>query len=383
MDEKWKFSRFRFRMALLLVMFLLSQNLDVSWSLNAEGLALLKFREGVVDDPYGALSNWNDDDGFNDPCLWFGVECSEGKVVALNLKDLCIGGPLAPEIGNLILIKSIILRNNSFFGIIPEEIGKLKELEELDLGYNNFSGPLPSELGNNLSLAILLLDNNSFLDTISPELRELNFISEHQIDENQLTHASQGISCNRRSIPWNIVEDRDIAHRSLLRHRKIDHSSSPAPASPHSSSPAPAPARSSSPAPAPARSSSPAPAPARSSSPAPAPARSSSPAPAPARSSSPAPPGTPAHSSPSPTSSSPHSSSASLPPNSDRKNRALEKHKFLVLSAIPGASIFFIVSVIAIFYCRSSKVVTVKPWSTGLSGQLQKAFVTGHSSFSV
>jgi len=38
---------------------------------------------------------------------------------------------------------------------IPEEIGELKELEVLDLGYNNFSGTLSAELGSNLSLTIL------------------------------------------------------------------------------------------------------------------------------------------------------------------------------------------------------------------------------------
>ena len=48
-----------------------------------------------------------------------------------------------------------VLRNNSFTGIIPEGIGELKELEVLDLGYNNFTGPLPAELGSNLSLTIL------------------------------------------------------------------------------------------------------------------------------------------------------------------------------------------------------------------------------------
>lgn len=48
-----------------------------------------------------------------------------------------------------------ILRNNSFSGIIPEGFGELKELEVLDLGYNNFSGPLPSDLGINESLTIL------------------------------------------------------------------------------------------------------------------------------------------------------------------------------------------------------------------------------------
>lgn len=47
------------------------------------------------------------------------------------------------------------LRNNSFNGKIPEEIGELKELEVLDLGYNNFSGLIPPQLGTSLSLTIL------------------------------------------------------------------------------------------------------------------------------------------------------------------------------------------------------------------------------------
>ena len=46
--------------------------------------------------------------------------------------------------------------------------------------------------------------------------------------------------------------------------------------------------------------------------------------------------------------------------------------------AAAGASLLAAVSVaLSVLCCRSSKVVTVRPWATGLSGQLQKAFVTG------
>lgn len=48
-----------------------------------EGLALLKFKERVVNDPFGALLNWTANAGVVDPCLWFGVECANGNVVAL------------------------------------------------------------------------------------------------------------------------------------------------------------------------------------------------------------------------------------------------------------------------------------------------------------
>ena len=34
-------------------------------------------------DPFGALSDWNDSGGEVDHCSWFGVDCSDGKVVIL------------------------------------------------------------------------------------------------------------------------------------------------------------------------------------------------------------------------------------------------------------------------------------------------------------
>lgn len=42
-----------------------------------------------------------------------------------------------------------------------------------------------------------------------------------------------------------------------------------------------------------------------------------------------------------------------------------------------------LLSVFSIFFLRHSKMVPVKPWATGLSGQLQKAFVTGNSNMSI
>ena len=52
-----------------------------------------------------------------------------------------------------------------------------------------------------------------------------------------------------------------------------------------------------------------------------------------------------------------------------------------MLTGIIAGSLFFLIITVSILVFRSSKVVTVKPWATGLSGQLQKAFVTGLLSF--
>ncbi|KAA8534036.1 hypothetical protein F0562_031553 [Nyssa sinensis] len=324
MIELWRFGEHRLAM-LMVITCLLYLNLNLCWSLNNEGLALLRFRDGVVSDPFGALSNWKDDVGVIDPCSWFGVECSDGNVMVLNLKDLCLGGTLAPDLGNLVHIKSIILRNNSFSGIVPKEIGDLEELEVLDLGHNNFSGPLPSNLGNNLSLAILLLDNNELFGSVSPEIHELSMLSEAQVDENWLSNAVQRPSCNKRSILWNIAQIRDVAQRRLM---EVGIAST----KPPSLSPTPSPSSE-------------------------APSSSPSPSPAP--------------------STVPKSGSTNSSGDTNASSKGSSPNLVLILSGAIGGSVLLLILVIIIFLYRGNKEAVVKPWATGLSGQLQKAFVTG------
>eukprot|EP00258_Populus_trichocarpa_P047485 XP_024463504.1 inactive receptor-like serine/threonine-protein kinase At2g40270 isoform X4 [Populus trichocarpa] len=296
--NNWKISRFG-----VLILFLVYQNLILCFSLNDEddddaGMALLKLREGIVSDPYGALKSWKMDFGVINPCSWFGVECSyDGKVVVLNLKDLCLEGTLAPEITNLVHIKSIILRNNSFSGIIPEGVGELKALEVLDFGYNNFSGPLPPDLGSNPSLAILLLDNNERLRSLSSEIQHLETLSEFQVDENELSNAAKGSSRNKRSITWT--------------------------------SPSPSPKEST------------------------APSTSDPSAP--------------------PSISAPARSDSSAPRIS---SESFQSKKSAIIAGAIGGTLVILISILSIYICKTNKA-SVKPWATGLSGQLQKAFVTG------
>eukprot|EP00262_Sarcandra_glabra_P021058 TRINITY_DN8668_c0_g1_i1.p1 TRINITY_DN8668_c0_g1~~TRINITY_DN8668_c0_g1_i1.p1 ORF type:complete len:530 (+),score=66.60 TRINITY_DN8668_c0_g1_i1:161-1750(+) len=132
----------------LLLFSLLNQRFDLCWALNAEGLALLRFRERVTRDPYGALSNWNSyESGDYDPCSWFGVECSDdGKVLSLNLKDLCLGGTLAPELGELIHIESMntVQTKNAANQRLLQQRRKAVSLRDRDIEGNSQQTPLPS-----------------------------------------------------------------------------------------------------------------------------------------------------------------------------------------------------------------------------------------------
>lgn len=58
------------------------KNKAEKWVLCA-GKALLKFKQGIVNDPFGALSNWVNDEIAVNHCTWFGVDCSDGRVVVL------------------------------------------------------------------------------------------------------------------------------------------------------------------------------------------------------------------------------------------------------------------------------------------------------------
>ncbi|KAG5032391.1 hypothetical protein JHK82_015977 [Glycine max] len=210
------------------VVVFLFNNLGLCCSLNEEGNALLKLRQKIMSDSFGALSNWVDDEAFVDPCNWFGVECSDGRVVVSNLKDLCLGRTLAPKFVKLINIKSMVnmlqyFEENSFSGTIPEGFVELKELVVLDLGYNNFSGHLLVDLGSNISLAIILLDNNEFLVGLSPEINELRMLSECQADENQLTNGAKMSACTERvttcleelQVNYNNDRSRDFTNPNL------------------------------------------------------------------------------------------------------------------------------------------------------------------------
>ncbi|KAE8700546.1 putative LRR receptor-like serine/threonine-protein kinase MRH1 [Hibiscus syriacus] len=160
--------------------------------------ALLKLRARIGCDPYGALLNWNSND--STPCMWLGVHCVDSKVQMLDLGALSLEGTLAPELGKLSDLRSLVLYKNHFSGAIPKEFGELTKLELLDLRKNNLSGMIPSEILSMLSLKHLLLGDNKFDSCIPSELWKLNLLSELQLDENLMPMLTTAIGCVNRKL---------------------------------------------------------------------------------------------------------------------------------------------------------------------------------------
>ncbi|XP_028769791.1 protein MALE DISCOVERER 2-like [Neltuma alba] len=147
----------------------------VCWSLNSEGLALLDFRDRITCDPYGALVNWNPNDG--DPCKWLGVHCIDSKVQILDLNSLSLEGTLAPELGKLSHLKSLVLCKNNFSGTVPKGLGALAKLELLDLRSNNFTGTIPVEVSSLSELKHLLLCGNKIEVNVCQDVEKSNLPS--------------------------------------------------------------------------------------------------------------------------------------------------------------------------------------------------------------
>uniref|UniRef100_A0A0D9VDR1 Receptor kinase-like protein Xa21 n=1 Tax=Leersia perrieri TaxID=77586 RepID=A0A0D9VDR1_9ORYZ len=71
-----------------------------------------------------------------------------------------ITGTIPESVGNLVNLEELDMENNLLKGTIPSSLGNLKKLNRLSLSNNIFSGSIPVTLGNLNKLTILLLSTN-------------------------------------------------------------------------------------------------------------------------------------------------------------------------------------------------------------------------------
>ena len=147
-------------------------------------------------------SNWVNTSGWlvtNTPCSWSNVKCEGGHVIKLVFDDNKLGGPLPPELGNLVNLETLSIQGdkstsastnqnkNELSGSIPPELCKLTNLEYLDLQSNQLTGAIPPCLGNLKNLKILKLNQNNLTGEIPKELGQLINLEELHLHHNNLT----------------------------------------------------------------------------------------------------------------------------------------------------------------------------------------------------
>nr|MDA3816651.1 choice-of-anchor D domain-containing protein [Prolixibacteraceae bacterium] len=185
-------------------------NIPASQELIDDSLALVAFYNA------GNGDNWNDNTGWLTGPLynWFGISISEGQITKLELPVNNLNGYIPNEIGELTNLTVLNLRqnsglsgtsipdsvgslenlieldlyNNGHSGSIPESIGNLSALEYLDLAANwNLTGSIPSSIGDMANLRNLNLRGNNLTGNIPAEIGNLTDLNYLYLYDNQLS----------------------------------------------------------------------------------------------------------------------------------------------------------------------------------------------------
>ncbi|KAE8801912.1 putative receptor-like protein kinase [Hordeum vulgare] len=155
-------------------------------------LALMSFMSYMTANSSSALARSSWGNRSVPTCEWRGVTCGlsgrrRGRVVALDLPGLGLGGTVPPELGNLTYLRRLHLPANHLHGVLPLELGNLPDLRHLNLSYNSFQGRIPASLSNCSRLEYLLLYSNRFHGEIPQELCLLSGLKVLSLGQNTLT----------------------------------------------------------------------------------------------------------------------------------------------------------------------------------------------------
>ncbi|KAL6567354.1 hypothetical protein OROGR_001022 [Orobanche gracilis] len=351
-------------------------------------------------------------------------------VLYRNLTRHDLEGVLAPDIANLTHLRVLDLSKNHLSGTVPPQFGQLTKLEVLDLRDNNLSGTIPADLGGLKFLRRLLLYNNRFQERVPMEIEKLSLLSDVHFDD-ILTTAAPGNGCVNRKfgncsmrgfleqaensgsfrVPnkWSITHylrklpqklrfgsvfsdnhGRDsccnltdsseqgvirITKKQVTNVRRVlaEQSSNFVAVPPNAGAPTPSgniislPSRSSGSFPAVPN--------AKILSPAPLPYPPSGPEHTPPSDPEHTPPSGPEHMPPSDPEHMPHPSTISQ--TYDKQPSGNSGHSAKLMIGILSAIFMLILAVVLFVVFRSRAARTIGPWKSGLSGQLQKAFITG------
>ncbi|CAN1271668.1 Leucine-rich repeat protein 1 [Linum perenne] len=89
---------------------------------------------------------------------------------AWDLQNSGLSGALVVELGNMDQLQYLLLQKNMLNGKIPESLGNLKNLIDMNLGDNAFGYNIPNFGANLLSLQFLRLQNNKLFGEIPVSL---------------------------------------------------------------------------------------------------------------------------------------------------------------------------------------------------------------------
>ncbi|KAI9313005.1 hypothetical protein DFJ73DRAFT_968343 [Zopfochytrium polystomum] len=121
-------------------------------------------------------------------CTLNGVTCDATMgVTRVNFAGKGLTGPLSTDVGKLLNLTYLSVRNNSLTGTIPAEIGNLVNLQELYLAENRFSGTIPPQFGQLTKAFQLNIRYNRLTGAIPPEIGLMTNLQYFDASQNELS----------------------------------------------------------------------------------------------------------------------------------------------------------------------------------------------------
>lgn len=157
---------------------------------------------GMIPDKIGDLKKletlsiyreFNDDENGLDGSLPESIGNLE-SLKQLDLSGNMLSGELPSNIRNLTNLEEISLYGNDFSGSI-EVLTHLTKLRSIDLQFNHFSGPLPPSIANLVNLESLNLGANKFAGSLEP-LKDLSKLEILDVSNNRFSGAIPENICN-------------------------------------------------------------------------------------------------------------------------------------------------------------------------------------------
>ncbi|KAH8518767.1 hypothetical protein H0E87_000572, partial [Populus deltoides] len=108
-------------------------------------------------------------------------------VTRISVKGFNLNGVLPEELGDLPYLLEIDLTRNYINGTIPPRLAQLPNLQKLSLIVNRLTGPIPPEIGNITTLEELVLDDNLLGGSLPPELGNLTSLRRLVLSSNNFT----------------------------------------------------------------------------------------------------------------------------------------------------------------------------------------------------
>ncbi|CAO2141808.1 unnamed protein product [Urochloa humidicola] len=154
-------------------------------SCNTEG-DILYAQRSAWKDPNNVLQTW--DPTLVNPCTWFHITCNnDNSVIRVDLGNAGLSGPLVPDLGRLRNLQYLELYANRLNGTIPKTLGNLTKLISLDLYKNKLTGAIPATLGAIRTLRFLRLYENHLTGPIPASLGNLKRLEILQLQKNALS----------------------------------------------------------------------------------------------------------------------------------------------------------------------------------------------------